>query len=1106
MKKIFTLLLFITTISIVYVVSANNLDFATDYYPLSTGASSVALENNETLLTLPDNVVNSRVVYGDTTDDYLVDLTNLILKIKPIELEKAGRFTISFLSSRESQPLSSGSEGISFVFRMISDGRQLEIAILDSKTGELIEEMKGVQWAYLGSEGTNWNNGVIGVINGQNNSVINSELTLKFQTDSASSGGTTFRPNMGSSLGVAIPITLFNAREMDIKNLVMMISSGEKLTNYNFEDGTFSQELSGNDLVFKILSLEEPNTRKYKQNSTRVNLIEEISDYIVKSDSLQKGELPIEDYALLKEKTFDLTLFRNRDETFQNKRITDAKAIINETTNTINNLKSYAQSYSIKNGYLSDLNTVTIEMVNEAKSAKKTYNDASIYSKYLSSTVQQEINEIVNNINETFILRAELNFLLRDFEDKVGIFKNNIAAANAQDIIDAIESKKLIDITLFDRLDAVDKNNLIGRYNNANDILEEALSIHLFAVEKQRVLEYKNQFETLTVNSFKEDLLNVIEIRPTIDLTTFTVSEREEITGMLDNVDNNFKNLVLEIIVNAVNIYTEKVNLLTNRKELTQQKITDAEGAKYDEDLLNGLMTISEVLSLDVSNYINSLHKNDRLVEVGILFLDLTNYHLAVSIIGEVSHLQYAYSFHNKAFENIEAETFNTTEKEEYMSFFNSTSIAMNLAAKGYIETAIQALETAMEGDLSLNVQMNKAKEALLRIPSLQFLTIEEDYVLYETRLSDLINILKEKDLYYFSTDDSSSWYAKSVETGVLLTGTSNQGIINLQEPLSIDGLDVVFDYTKIGRIWAGEVEGKYPQNILVLNFMRDYGKIKDQSQGFSIYLNPNVIDELEVRIYGPDREGQNILLAQGKISNQVFDDETKPYQIRIRITKEAAPLNCYQIWVNSLKLNVYYRDIINFPEDNSLYIPGYEAGSEIGEVIFLDNKAHLSFVLFGQDLTDEEKTSSITIKKLNEKTFAGYVAPLLPIEMFIDQLPAKMEYVKGEELDLTGLVIRVVMSDGSFKIIDNSLLQIGGFTSSSQGNKIVSLIYTEEDITLTKVIKVMVVDNQIEEPKGLNNLALILGITAGAIVLVAVGISVIFILRKKINNREETI
>ena len=1103
MKKIiiFSLLIMTALVSGLSILVAEETEFATDFYALSGANNSVALENNEIQLTMTDNVVDSRIIYGDATSDYLVDLTNLTLKIKLVSLEKSGRFTISFLGSRDNQPLSSGSEGISFVFRGISDGRQLQVAILDAKTGELIEEMKGVRWSYLGSEETNWDNGIIGILNGQNGSVLNSELTLKFQTDSASSGGTTFRPSMGSSLGVAIPITLFTARNIDIKNLVMMISSGEKLINYNFEDGTASQELTGNDLVFRILSFEEPNTRKYRQNPSRVELIEAISDYIFKSDGLKNGTLSVDDYVLLKNKTFDLTSLRNRDKTIQNKRIIDAKAIINEVTNTINNLKAYAQDYSFKNSHLEDLSTVTVEMVNEAKDAKEIYDNAAIYSQYLSSTTQQEINEIINNIDETFILRAELNILLKDFEDKVGVFKENIETANAQDIIAAVETKKLIETTLFDNLDQVDKNNFTNRYNDANSVLEEALSTHLFAVEKQRVLEYKNQFEILTSNSAKEELINVIAIRPTIDSTTFTTAEKGEITELLENVDANFKNLILEIITTSLNNYSEKVNLLKNREELTEQKITDAENAKYDEDLLDGLVEISEDLSLDISSYIASLYENDRLVEVAKLFLDLTKYHLAVSNINDVSHLQHAYSFHDKALENINNETFKTTEKEEYTSFFNSTSATMNLAAKGYIETAIQALETEMEGDLSLNIQMNKAKSALRQIPSLHYLTEETDYILYETRLNNLIAILKEEDLYYFSTDDSSSWYAKSVKTGVLLTGNVNQGIMNLQEPLSIDGLDIVFDYTKIGRIWAGKVDGKYPQNILVLNFMRDYAKIKDQSQGFSIYLYPNIINELEVKIYGPNRDGQNVLLAQGKISNQIFDDETKPYQVRIRITKEAAPLNCYQIWVNSLKLNVYYRDIINFTEDNPIYIPGYEAGVEIGEIIFLNDKAHLSFVLFGQDLTEEEKTSSITIKKLNEKTFAGYVAPLLPIEMFIDQPPIKMEYAKGEELDLTGLIIRVVMSDGSSKIIDNSLLQIGGFTSSSQGNKIVSLIYTEEDITLTKVIKVMVVDNQNEEPRGNNNLALILGITVGAIALVAVGIGVTFILRKKIKK-----
>ena len=55
--------------------------------------------------------------------------------------------------------------------------------------------------------------------------------------------------------------------------------------------------------------------------------------------------------------------------------------------------------------------------------------------------------------------------------------------------------------------------------------------------------------------------------------------------------------MILEIITTSLNNYSEKVNLLKNREELTEQKITDAENAKYDEDLLDGLVEISEDLS-----------------------------------------------------------------------------------------------------------------------------------------------------------------------------------------------------------------------------------------------------------------------------------------------------------------------------------------------------------------------------------------------------------------------------------------------------------------------------------------------------------------------------
>lgn len=241
------------------------------------------------------------------------------------------------------------------------------------------------------------------------------------------------------------------------------------------------------------------------------------------------------------------------------------------------------------------------------------------------------------------------------------------------------------------------------------------------------------------------------------------------------------------------------------------------------------------------------------------------------------------------------------------------------------------------------------------------------------------------------------------------------------------------------------------------------------------------------------------IQLAQGKISGLEFNNPDQPFEIRIRIYKEEAPLNAYQVWINSLKLNLYFRDFINYEEDSPLYMSGYEVGSEVGQNIFIDDKAHVSFVLFGQDLTEEEKEASITVKMLNDKTFANYVAPLLPLEMYMDSEPQKLTYEKGESLDLNGLVIRVLMSDGSYKVIDNSLLQIGGFTSSSQGNKVVSLIYTEAGITLTKVIRVMIVDSEVIEPGNESNTGLLIGIISGSVVaLGGIGVGLFFILKKK--------
>lgn len=864
MKKIFVTvliaLIFMCTVSL-NSSALENPPMPSDFYNLSSESQSVTYGTEETTLTLKDHYDQSRTVYGDENQDYKVDLTNLTLKIKLQEIENFGRFTITFAESRTNQPLLSGSEGISFVFRATSDGSQLEIAILDAKNGELIDEMKGVQWAYLGSEETNWDHGVIGKLNGINGKILNAELNLKFQSDSASSGGTTFRPSMGSSLGVAIPMALFTARSLDITNLALIISTGEGNVNYNFNDGSSSTELSGSNMVLKVTSLEEPNTKKYRQSLARTELINQITTYVSNADSLKLANLPDEEYGALIQKSFDLTSLRNRDKGVQQSRIDTASTIITNVSSKIGSLEQLATDYQSASELLFDLNSMTKQDLTDAIDAKALYEETSIYNRYLTEEIRNEINQIISSINETLILRATIHFTLLDFENSVNVFKDNISTADPADILLAMDTRELVDVDQIALLDEQDKVNFNNRYEIANTILLNAIEEHRFEIEKQRVENYSTSVFALTDNSAQEAFEEAYALKPTVDLTTFTQQEKDEINALMTTADNQLKQMIQNVISDILVTYNTAVNPLSQRESLTNEFIENAIAAKYDEDLILSLETISIALDLDITSSLEILYENDRLVEVAQLFLDTTEYKNAVEDIEFASQLVTAYTLRSHAIENENHEIFSEVEKNEYQTYFDTTDALMNSKAKSFIDPAINQLEKEVKDDLSLNIQMNQAKVALRAIPDLAFLTNEVDYLTYKSRFDVAYGLLLDEDLYYFTSDESSSWYAQSNDDGVKLTGSSNQGIMNLQEPLAIDGLDMVFDYTKIGRIWAGEVNTDgvktYPQNILVVNFMRDYGKIKDQSQGFSIYLNPNVLGELEVLIYGPDRGGQ---------------------------------------------------------------------------------------------------------------------------------------------------------------------------------------------------------------------------------------------------------
>jgi beta-galactosidase len=105
----------------------------------------------------------------------------------------------------------------------------------------------------------------------------------------------------------------------------------------------------------------------------------------------------------------------------------------------------------------------------------------------------------------------------------------------------------------------------------------------------------------------------------------------------------------------------------------------------------------------------------------------------------------------------------------------------------------------------------------------------------------------------------------------------------------------------------------------------------------------------------------------------------------------------------------------------------------------------------------------------IGDKTFGDYVPPIYMVSLDLVRGPTKTTYQKGETFDKTGISMTATMSDGSTVSIPLAKIKVLGFTSTSKGQKNVSLSYTDESgVTLTKVIKVTIVDaeNKDAEPK----------------------------------------
>ena len=111
------------------------------------------------------------------------------------------------------------------------------------------------------------------------------------------------------------------------------------------------------------------------------------------------------------------------------------------------------------------------------------------------------------------------------------------------------------------------------------------------------------------------------------------------------------------------------------------------------------------------------------------------------------------------------------------------------------------------------------------------------------------------------------------------------------------------------------------------------------------------------------------------------------------------------------------------------------------------DTPSFLNFTLFGNSGTSELNPPP---SPTDNRFFTG-------IRIF--ELPSKTTYYIDEPLDLTGLVLYVTYNDGSSIYVTSYFITIiGGFDSSTPGNKTVIIGYTESLVTITTTFTVTVV------------------------------------------------
>lgn len=112
---------------------------------------------------------------------------------------------------------------------------------------------------------------------------------------------------------------------------------------------------------------------------------------------------------------------------------------------------------------------------------------------------------------------------------------------------------------------------------------------------------------------------------------------------------------------------------------------------------------------------------------------------------------------------------------------------------------------------------------------------------------------------------------------------------------------------------------------------------------------------------------------------------------------------------------------------------------------------AMLGIASCGEEKNDQSTTSSSVSSTITEPEGVKLSS------LIVDDNKMKTVYYEGQALDFTGLVVTAKYSDGTTKEIKNYTYDESTYNASQKGDQFVRIVYTEDGVTKTRSIHVVV-------------------------------------------------